>query len=104
AEYNGGPEPHPSEADLVELALGFGESNQFGKIIGSSSGKCVMGTYGTAVFNRSDSESSDEPEYSQVWFLSNGLDFVFATFIAVEEPKAREVADAHRIAEGIDFK
>src|SRR5262245_17547045 len=104
AEYKGGPEPRPSEADLMELALGFGEQHQWGELIGSSSGKCAMGSFGTAAFKRSKTMLSDAPAYSQVWFLSNGLDFVFATFIAMREPKDRELADAQRIAEGIDFR
>jgi hypothetical protein len=46
----------------------------------------------------------DAPEYCQVWFLSNGLDFVFATFVAMQNPDDRELAAAQRIAEGIDFR
>lgn len=104
AEYKGGPEPRPSEADLIELAVGFGEEHGWGKLTNSTSGKCVMGAFGTAAFRRTKSTPRRVPEYCQVWFLSNGLDFVFATFIAMQKPDDCEVAAAQRIAEGIDFR
>ncbi len=104
AEYTKGPEPHLSEADLMELANGFGQRNNWGELANSSSGKCIMGSFGTASFRRTKSMPPDTPEYCQVWFLSNGLDFVFATFIAMQPPDGREVAAAQRIAEGIDFR
>jgi hypothetical protein len=104
AEYTEGPEPRPSETDLIELAIGFGEENNFGEMTGSSRGKSVMGSFGTAAFRRTKSMPPDAPVYCQVWFLSNGLDFVFATFIATQKPDKREVAAAQKIAEGIDFR
>jgi hypothetical protein len=104
AEYTGGSEPRPTEADLIEFALAFGEKNAWGEVTSSSSGKCVMGLFGTAAFKRTISMPGDAPEYSQIWLLSNGLDFVFATFIAQEQPGDREIAAAQRIAEGVDFR
>jgi hypothetical protein len=104
AEYRGGPEPRPSGADLIELAVGFGQKHEWGQLISSSSGKCVMGAFGTAAFKPTESMQSDTPTYCQAWFLSNGLDFVFATFFAMQEPQDRELSDAQRIAEGIDFR
>jgi hypothetical protein len=104
AEYKGGQEPRPSESDLIQLAVGFGEQHKWGRLISSSSGECVMGSFGTAAFKRTKSMPPGAPQYCQVWFLSNGLDFVFATFIAMQEPDDREVAAAQRIAEGIDFR
>ena len=104
AEYAGGSEPRPSEDDLVQLAVSFGEEHGWGDLTGSFIGKCVMGWVGTAAFRRAKSMPLDAPAYCQVWFLSNGLDFVFATFISVQDPQDRELADAQRIAEGIDFR
>lgn len=104
AEYSGGPEPRPGEADLIEIAVGFGRRHEWGRLSSSSSGKCVMGTFGTAAFKRTETMPPDASEYCQVWFLSNGLDFVMATFIAVQKPDDREVAAAQQIAEGIDFR
>jgi hypothetical protein len=104
AEYNGGQEPRPSEADLIELAVGFGQKHGWGELTSSSSGKCVMGSFGTAGFKRTQSMPPDAPDYCQVWFLTNGLDFVLATFIAMQHPDHREVAAAQKIAEGIDFR
>jgi hypothetical protein len=104
AEYTEGTEPRPSETDLIELAVGFGTRHSWGESTSSFSGKCVMGTFGTAAFRRANSMPADAPEYCQVWFLSNGLDFVFATFIAMQKPDNREIAAAQRIAEGIGFR
>jgi hypothetical protein len=104
AEYTGGKEPRPSEPDLMRSAVGFGEGHGWGKLTRSYSGKCVMGLFGTAAFTRTEAMSPEEPAWSQVWFITNGLDFVLATFFAMEAPTDRELADVQRIAEGIDFR
>jgi hypothetical protein len=104
AEYRGGAEPRPTEEDLIALAIEFGEQRGLGHMAHSFSGKCVMGVFGAAVFLRTNEMSSDEPAYQQIWYLSNGLDFVLATFVAMLEPDEKELADAQRIAEGINFQ
>jgi len=104
AEYTKGPEPRPTENDLIKLAVGFGHQHNWGELTNSFSGKCVMGSFGTALFQRTNSMPTEASAYCQVWFLSNGLDFVLATFITMEQPDGREVAAAQRIAEGIDFR
>jgi hypothetical protein len=104
AEYTGGVEPRPGEKELIQLAVGFGEQNQWGTLMNSFSGKCVMGAFGTAAFQRTRSMPPATPTYCQAWFLSNGLDFIFATFIAMHQPADRELVDAQRIAEGIDLR
>jgi hypothetical protein len=63
-----------------------------------------MGSFGTAAFKRRTFMRSGSPAYCQLWLLSNGLDFVFVTFIAMQKPQERELNDAHRIAEGVDFR
>ncbi len=103
AEYSGGTEPQSSEADLIQLATGFGEKHQFGELTTRFSGKCAMGSFGTAAFVRSDALPADELSYYQVWFISNGLDFILATFIA-GSPQDCEIAAAQRIAEAVDFR
>ena len=55
------------------------------------SGACDLGTYGAAVFR-----STDYPRI-QFWYLSNGRDFVLATYVCTSEPEAAEVAEAQRI-------
>jgi hypothetical protein len=92
AEYRGGEEPRPSEADLIELARTFGLRNQFGNLVSSSSGRCVLGLYGTAAFRPSTS-TGGAPPYSQVWFLSNGQDIVFVTFFADKDPQQNELSE-----------
>ncbi len=63
-----------------------------------------MGSFGTATFARTKSMAPETPEYCQVWFLSNGLDFVFATFIATHKPDTRELVAAERIIEALEFR
>lgn len=104
AQYTGGRKPQPSESDLTELAIGFGKQQKWGKLTSSRSGKCMMGAFGTAAFKRKWLTPRNAPAYCQVWFISNGLDFILATFIAMQEPHDQELADAQRIAEAIDFR
>jgi hypothetical protein len=104
AEYKRGEQPRPSKADLIKFAVEFGRSHQFGQLISSRSGACMMGAFGTAIFQRTNAMAPEAPAYFQVWFISNGLDFVFATFVAMTKPQDRELADAQLIAEAIDVR
>ena len=56
-----------------------------------------MGLFGSAAF-----VNPGNPDYQQVWYVSNGLDFLFITFIA-SKPKEQELAAAQRIVEGVNF-
>jgi hypothetical protein len=103
AEYEGGPEPRPSKARLIEMAISFGQENKFGRLIDSYGGKCVIGAFGSAVFRRAPFWRFSVPSYSHVWFLSNGLDFIFVTFFAKRKPSEQEVGDAQRIVKRMDF-
>lgn len=103
AEYKGGKEPRTSEPELVQFAVAFGERHGWGELISSCSGKCKMGSFGTAAFKPTEPIPPDDPAFSQVWFITNGWDFVLATFIAMQPPEQQELDDAHRIAEGIDL-
>jgi hypothetical protein len=103
AEFKGGPEPRPGQSQLMEMAVDFGRQHDFGKLDSSSSGKCVMGLFGTAAFKRKFWKPRSSPFFCQVWFLSNGLDFVFVTFIAETAPDKEEVTKADLIARAIEF-
>jgi len=63
-----------------------------------------MGSFGTAAFKPTEAMPPDASAYCQVWFLSNGLDLVLATFLAMQQPLDRELADAQLIAGAIDFE
>ena len=39
----------------------------------------------------------------QAWHLSNGLDFVFATYMCPVEPSAVEIAEAGKIVESLEI-
>lgn len=91
AEYTGGKHPNPSLDDLIELAQGHGRRHDVGQVICTDSGACDLGSYGTVVFR-----SAEYPRI-QFWYLSNGRDFVLATYVCTIEPAAAEVSEAQQI-------
>ncbi len=91
AWYRGGPEPRPSDDDLMQLASGA----DFGTAVRSTSGPCAIGRYGTAVYR------SAESAYTQVWHLSNGRDFIFVTYVCSNPPDAAELCDVQAIVENL---
>jgi hypothetical protein len=80
AEYLAGKIPNPSLADLVDLSKKVGLKNEFGSLENEESGKCDYGTFGTAQF------SGPDFPHSSIWHLSDGKNFVFATFICTNFP------------------
>jgi hypothetical protein len=90
-EYKGGEIPNPTPQDLQQMAAGYGPAHNLGELLESSSGPCVFGAMGTAVFR------SAENSRVQIWFLSNGRDFIMATHICCHEPDPAEIADAQEI-------
>src|SRR5262249_381520 len=86
-----GKVPNPSTKDLIELAQAHGERHNVGKLVETLSGACDMGNYGSAVFR-----STEYPRI-QIWYLSNGRDFVLATYVCTAQPEAEEVAQAQQI-------
>jgi hypothetical protein len=69
----------------------FGAEQAIGELVESYCGTCELGVFGTAVYR------SSEYRRFQVWYLSNGTDFVFATHICPGEPDGEEVAEAQEI-------
>jgi hypothetical protein len=90
AEYTGGKPPQPTPDDLVKLARGHGERQDAGKLVETKSGPCQLGYFGTAVFH-----SAEFPRI-QLWYLSNGYDFVLATHVCTVEPEDAEVTEAQQ--------
>jgi hypothetical protein len=90
-EYKSGEIPNPTPDDLKRLAVESGNNKPLGEVVESSAGPCVFGAMGTAVFRA--------PEHArfQIWFLSNGGDFITATHVCIEEPDPKEVAEAQQI-------
>ena len=95
AEYKGGEIPNPTADDLKQLAVESANNKKLGELVESSSGPCLFGTMGTAVFRA--------PEHArfQIWFLSNGRDFITATHVCIDEPEPKEVAEAQQIVENL---
>lgn len=87
--------PNPSREDLVKLANKTGEDMLLGNLIETSSGKCAFGIFGTAIF-----KSKQNPR-TQIWYLSDGSNFILATHICVGDPQAEEVAEAQRIVSNL---
>src|SRR5262249_10785082 len=103
AEYQEGPEPRPNKARLIDMAVSFGQEHGFGRPQNSSAGKCAFGLFGTATFKRAPFWKFNVPAYSYLWFLSNGLDFIFVTFFAKRKPMEREIGDAQKIVMAMGF-
>ena len=89
AWYCGGQPPNPTDADLVDLATLITEKIKDAEPIAKTSGACAIGRFGSAVIN------SNEFGRVQVWYLSNGFDFITVTHIGAIEPE--EIAEAELI-------
>jgi hypothetical protein len=98
AEYVGGEVPDPSQADLVVMAKEAGFTNQFGELTNEESGHCNYGIYGCAEF------SGAEFSYAAIWYLSDGRNFVFATFISSAPPGPKLIQDVKDVLKSIKKK
>jgi hypothetical protein len=95
AENQEGTMPSPTRESLQEMAEGFGPQIGATDLVESSCGKCDFGNWGTSVFR------SDKFSRVQVWFLSNGRDFIMATHICTESLDPIEIAEAQLIVESL---
>lgn len=94
--YEAGEKPAPSKDGLIKMAINTGlEHPDFGEVVSDSSGSCSFGIYGSAVF------SSAKYGRSQVWWLSNGLDFILATHIGVDKSSDIEIQEEQQIVENV---
>jgi hypothetical protein len=93
AEHKAGAIPNPSEKDLVKMSreFGSGTDTNLGEVVESYGGNCTFGKFGTTVYR------SKEFPRSQVWYLSNGRDFIFVTHICPEEPDMQELVETEQI-------
>jgi hypothetical protein len=57
----------------------------------SDGGVCTFGSFGTAVFR-----SAKHPRI-QVWFVTDGTDYILATYICSKEPDSVEVQETKNI-------
>jgi hypothetical protein len=92
--YESGPEPNPTPGDLIRLCEHVA-SLQESNVIGRYSGDCDLGMFGSVI-----ATSADLP-HMQIWTLSNGRDFVLATFLCPEESNAAEAVEAETIVKRV---
>jgi hypothetical protein len=97
AGYRGGKEPRATEDDLVGMAIQSGNEQNYGRLDESSGGACSSGHFGSAVF------WSQEAPRLQIWWISNGLDFITVTHICPDTPDPTEVLEADRIVRSIEI-
>jgi hypothetical protein len=93
AEFKGGKVPNPSEQVLIKMSRGFGSGTDinFGEVVESHSGDCAFGKFGTTVYR------SQEFPRSQMWYLSNGMDFIMVTHVCSEDPDPQELIEVDQI-------
>ncbi len=101
AEYQGGEPPNPTEADLIDFAVGAGNENHGGEMVSTFSGSHKLGVFGSAVFIGRNEQQSN---YFQVWFLSNSYDLVYVIFESPQAPGDEELAEAQAIVGQLGFQ
>jgi hypothetical protein len=92
--YESGPEPNPTYGELIRLCEHVASTQQ-ANVVGRYSGECSLGIFGCVIAN------SDELPNIQIWTLSNGKDFVLATFLGMETPDPEELEQAENIVKTI---
>jgi hypothetical protein len=88
--YRSGPEPDPTSSDLIRLSEHVANLQE-AEITSRYSGDCVIGRFGCVI-----GKSADLARI-QIWTLSNGRDFVLATYLCTDAPEALEALQAERI-------
>lgn len=98
ARYTGGEIPNPSDADLIEFAKAARRVSDGCELVNTESGTCDFGRFGSALFR--------SPEFPRVqsWCISNGRDFIFATYICSKQPGDKEIAEAEYIAKALAIR
>ena len=96
AEYDGQkPLRVISIDELKQMAVTFGQKNGSGALVESACGSCFFGSFGTATFS-----SATHPRI-QVWFLTDGRNFILATHICCEKPDPDEVRETEAIVSSL---
>jgi hypothetical protein len=96
AEYRGKKSlPNATPDSLKAMAMNLGEKSGFGSVVESGGGPCGYGTFGSVVFR-----NPQHPRV-QVWFISDGRDYIMATYICDREPESDELTDVQQIAKSL---
>jgi hypothetical protein len=95
--YESGPEPNPTFADLIRLCEHIADLQE-ADVIERYSGECELGTFGRVI------GKSEDLQQMQIWTLTNGRDFVLATFLCPEQPEDAEAIEAEMIVKGAQLQ
>jgi hypothetical protein len=95
AEFLSGKIPNPDLSDLIDLSRNIGLKNGFGDLQNEVSGNCIYGTFGYVEF------SNPRFPYTSIWHISDGENFIFATFICSIVPNREHVEDVKNILTSI---
>jgi hypothetical protein len=95
AEFLSGKIPNPSLMDLIDLSRNIGLKNEFGDLQNEESGNCSYGIFGCVQF------SSPRFPHSSIWHISDGENFIFATFICSKVPDQKQINDVKNILTSI---
>jgi hypothetical protein len=98
AEFLSGKIPNPSLTDLINLSKNIGLKNDFGDLQNEESGNCSYGIFGNVKF------SSLRFPHISIWHISDGKNFIFATFICSKVPNQRQVKNVKYILTSIKRK
>lgn len=90
-EFLSGTIPNPIPSDLIELSKNTGLKKSAGNLQHEESGKCNYGIYGYAQY------SNPQFPYAAIWHISDGRNFIFATFICSTEPSKKHINDVFNI-------
>jgi hypothetical protein len=88
--YKSGPIPNPTFNELIRLSEHVAKLQE-SEISDRYSGLCNIGTFGCVL------GKSTELARIQIWTLSNGKDFVLATFLCIDPPPDEESEEAEKI-------
>ncbi len=98
AWYVSGPVPNSGPAELIDLAKNITLNGaEVGDIEDGYVGDCSLGTFATVI-------SRPQGHRLQVWCLSNGYDFVFATHTSAPKTESDECDEAGSIVRAVTVK
>jgi len=96
ALHESGEKPNPTYGELIRLSEHVAQV-QDATIARRYWGDCEFGTFGCVV------GKTAELPLIQIWTLSNGGDFVLATFLCVEDPSPEESEQAETIVKTVQL-
>jgi len=84
-----------SPVRLMEMAQSSGKTQPGGIFVSKEGGNCRFGHWGTSIFR------GPAGERLQIWFLSDGHDFITATHLCKGQSDQQEVSEVHQIILGL---